>query len=194
MRLFQDTQENINNLIVESGNLASLYKRYVRRLFTERSSEILSTVVIASVLIIIGSMVLLLLFVTCGYALSSVLGSYSLGFLCATGIALLLMLLIYCLRRQLIVVPLTRLITNSFDKADAAVSVSELHEQVTTESEKMRSRLHSIKKTTATAHSTAMRAGRLVYHAITLYNGFRLGLSTFSAMRSLFGKRKRKGK
>ncbi|MCD8302685.1 MAG: hypothetical protein LUC44_06670 [Prevotellaceae bacterium] len=194
MRLFQDTQENINNLIVESGNLASLYKRYVRRQLTERSSEILSTIAIAFVLIVIGGMVLLLLFIALGYVLGSVFGSLPLGFLCVTALALLLMLLVYCCRHRWIVAPLTRLITDSFDSADASVSASELHEQFNTENEKMRSRVHALWGNHASAHSTAERASRIVYHAVTLYDGFRLGLSTFSVLRSLFGRRKRKGK
>ncbi len=194
MRLFQDTQENINNLIVETGRYASLYKRYVRRRFTERSSQILTTIAIAFVLILIGSMALLLLFIALGYVLGSAFGSLPLGFLCVTGLALLLMLLVYCLRRRWITVPLTRLITDSFDSVDASVSASELQGQLNTQGEKMRSSVHALKETTTAAHSTAARASRLVYQAITLYNGFRLGLSTFSVARSVFGKRKRKGK
>ncbi len=195
MRLFQDTQENISKLFVETGEYAGLYKQYAQKKLSEKVTSLLSGIIVAFVVVLIGSAVLLLLFFALAYWLGDLLGSTPLGFACLTLLALLLLLIVYLCRGPWIVAPITRLVSNALDDASVKATPEELEKQLGEHKEGVLNSLHSVTDETTEYNSRAMRVSRWVYHIMSLYNGFRIGLSAMTVVNSMLGRtRKRKNK
>ncbi len=194
MRLFQDTQENIGKLFVETGEYAGLYKQYAQKKLSEKVTSLLSGVIVAFVLILLGSTVLLLLFFALAYWLGDLLDSTPLGFACLTLLALLLLLVFYLCRRSWIVAPITRLVSNALDDASVTSTPEELEQQLHEHKESVLTSLHNVTDETSEYNSRAARASRWVYHILSLYNGFRIGLSAMNVVNSMLGRSRRSKK
>ncbi len=195
MRLFQETQENIGKLFVETGEYAGLYKQYAQKKLSEKVTSLLSGIVVAFVLILIGSAVLLLLFFALAYWLGDVLGSMPLGFACLTLFSFVVLLIVYFCRSRWIVAPITRLVANAIDDASVKETTDELETKLHERKDSVLNSLHNVTDETAEYNNRAMTASRWVYHIMSLYNGFRIGLSAMNVVNSLLGRtRKRKRK
>ncbi len=194
MRLFQDTQENIGKLFVETGEYASLYKQYAQKKLSEKVTALLSGIIVAFVVVLVGGAMLLLLFFALAYWLGDLLGSTPLGFACLTLLALLLLLVVYLCRGPWIVAPITRVVANALDDASVKATPEELEKQLHEHKDSMLNSLHSVTDETKEYNSRAMSASRWVYHIMSLYNGFRIGLSAMTVVNSMLGRTRKRTK
>ena len=103
--------ESIGNLLLEFKKYLELQKEFVKLDATEKMTVILSAILIVTVLLLLGSIVLLFLTFALAYYLGDVLGSLSLGFGLISAFILLLTVIFYLNRNRMVIQPMARFMT-----------------------------------------------------------------------------------
>ncbi len=191
MRLFSDTQASVSKLFDETGEYARLCKQYAQRKLADGVTDILSTAIMAFALIVVGGIGLLLLLLALAYLLGNVLDNLPLGFVCAAVVALLLALAVYWCRKRWIVANVARRVDNVICAIEANtphLTTDELERRMNDKRELALAHLHTLTSSARESTSRAQKMSRMVYRVMSLYNGFRLGMSVMGVL----GGRKRK--
>jgi len=108
------TIDNLQSLVTEIKRYIDLQKDYVKLDITHKLTVLLSTLILILVLIVIGMIALLYLSFTMAYVLEPHVGGLTNSYALITGAILLIGVLIYLLRRRLIIQPLTTFLANLF--------------------------------------------------------------------------------
>ena len=103
--------ESIGKLLLEFKKYLELQKEFVKLDATEKMTVILSAILIVTVLLLLGSIVLLFLTFALAYYLGDVLGSLSLGFGLISAFILLLTVIFYLNRNRMVIQPMPRFMT-----------------------------------------------------------------------------------
>lgn len=103
--------ESIGKLLLEFKKYLELQKEFVKLDATEKMTVILSAILIVTVLLLLGSIVLLFLTFALAYYLGDVLGSLSLGFGLISAFILLLTVIFYLNRNRMVIHPMARFMT-----------------------------------------------------------------------------------
>lgn len=103
--------ESIGKLLLEFKKYLELQKEFVKLDATEKMTVILSAILIVTVLLLLGSIVLLFLTFALAYYLGYVLGSLSLGFGLISAFILLLTVIFYLNRNRMVIQPMARFMT-----------------------------------------------------------------------------------
>ena len=103
--------ESIGKLLLEFKKYLELQKEFVKLDATEKMAVILSAILIVTVLLLLGSIVLLFLTFALAYYLGDVLGSLSLGFGLISAFILLLTVIFYLNRNRMVIQPMARFMT-----------------------------------------------------------------------------------
>ena len=103
--------ESIGKLLLEFKKYLELQKEFVKLDATEKMTVILSAIFIVTVLLLLGSIVLLFLTFALAYYLGDVLGSLSLGFGLISAFILLLTVIFYLNRNRMVIQPMARFMT-----------------------------------------------------------------------------------
>lgn len=103
--------ESIGKLLLEFKKYLELQKEFVKLDATEKMTVILSAILIVTVLLLLGSIVLLFLTFASAYYLGDVLGSLSLGFGLISAFILLLTVIFYLNRNRMVIQPMARFMT-----------------------------------------------------------------------------------
>ena len=103
--------ESIGKLLLEFKKYLELQKEFVKLDATEKMTVILSAILIVTVLLLLGSIVLLFLTFALAYYLGDVLGSLSLGFGLISAFILLLTVIFYLNRNRKVIQPMARFMT-----------------------------------------------------------------------------------
>ena len=103
--------ESIGKLLLEFKKYLELQKEFVKLDATEKMTVILSAILIVTVLLLLGSIVLLFLTFALAYYLGVVLGSLSLGFGLISAFILLLTVIFYLNRNRMVIQPMARFMT-----------------------------------------------------------------------------------
>ena len=103
--------ESIGKLLLEFKKYLELQKEFVKLDATEKMTVILSAILIVTVLLLLGSIVLLFLTFALAYYLGDVLGSLSLGFGLISAFILLLTVIFYLNRNRIVIQPMARFMT-----------------------------------------------------------------------------------
>ena len=103
--------ESIGKLLLEFKKYLELQKEFVKLHATEKMTVILSAILIVTVLLLLGSIVLLFLTFALAYYLGDVLGSLSLGFGLISAFILLLTVIFYLNRNHMVIQPMARFMT-----------------------------------------------------------------------------------
>lgn len=103
--------ESIGKLLLEFKKYLELQKEFVKLDATEKMTVILSAILIVTVLLLLGSIVLLFLTFALAYYLGDVLGSLSLGFGLISAFILLLTVIFYLNRNRMVIQPVARFMT-----------------------------------------------------------------------------------
>ena len=103
--------ESIGKLLLEFKKYLELQKEFVKLDATEKMTVILSAILIVTVLLLLGSIVLLFLTFALAYYLGDVLGSLSLGFGRISAFILLLTVIFYLNRNRMVIQPMARFMT-----------------------------------------------------------------------------------
>ncbi len=112
-----------DDFLERAGESAGFIRAYIKQQkdllrleVAEKTSIITSTLVVGIIMLGLISLVLVLGTITAGYYLGALLDDTGLAFLLLTGAFLLIALLIYALRRPLIVNPVLKLILQTFEE------------------------------------------------------------------------------
>lgn len=108
------TIDHLQSLINEVKKYIGLQKEYVKLDIVQKLTILISTLVLISVLLILGGMVLFYLLFTLAYLLEPHVSGLEVSYALISGIILLMIAGIYLFRRQMIIAPLTRFIANLF--------------------------------------------------------------------------------
>ena len=103
--------EALRKLLLEFKKYLELQKEFVKLDATEKMTVILSAILIVTVLLLLGSIVLLFLTFALAYYLGDVLGSLSLGFGLISAFILLLTVIFYLNRNRMVIQPMARFMT-----------------------------------------------------------------------------------
>ena len=103
--------ESIGKLLLEFKKYLELQKEFVKLDATEKMTVILSAILIVTVLLLLGSIVLLFLTFALAYYLGDVLGSLSLGFGLISAFILLLTVIFNLNRNRMVIQPMARFMT-----------------------------------------------------------------------------------
>ena len=103
--------ESIGKLLLEFKKYLELQKEFVKLDATKKMTVILSAILIVTVLLLLGSIVLLFLTFALAYYLGDVLGSLSLGFGLISAFILLLTVIFYLNRNRMVIQPMARFMT-----------------------------------------------------------------------------------
>ena len=103
--------ESIGKLLLEFKKYLQLQKEFVKLDATEKMTVILSAILIVTILLLLGSIVLLFLTFALAYYLGDVLGSLSLGFGLISAFILLLTVIFYLNRNRMVIQPMARFMT-----------------------------------------------------------------------------------
>lgn len=111
-----DSINNVRELIQDFKKYLELQKEYTKLEITEKLTIIISSVLLAVVLAILGMIVLFYLSLAFVYLLAPYVGGLIVSFTITAAIILLVMLMVYIFRKQLIVTPLVNFLVNLFAK------------------------------------------------------------------------------
>lgn len=106
------TIDNLQSLFMEVKKYIDLQKDYVKLDITHKLTILLSTLILILVLIVLGMIALLYLSFTLVYILEPHVGGLTISYAIITGGILLMGILIYGLRKRLIIQPLTKFLVN----------------------------------------------------------------------------------
>mgnify|MGYP003435501304 FL=1 len=106
------TIDNLQSLFMEVKKYIDLQKDYVKLDITHKLTILLSTLILILVLIVLGMIALLYLSFTLVYILEPHVGGLTISYAIITGGILLMGILIYGLRKRLIIQPLTNFLVN----------------------------------------------------------------------------------
>ena len=106
--------ENLSQLFMECKKYILLQKEYLRLEFVEKLTTLLSVLILIMIGIILGMMALFYLSFSMAYIMAPHVGGLTVSFAIITAVILLLLAVIYFLRKRLIVAPLVRFIAGLF--------------------------------------------------------------------------------
>lgn len=106
------TIDNLQSLFMEVKKYIDLQKDFVKLDITHKLTILLSTLILILVLIVLGMIALLYLSFTLVYILEPHVGGLTISYAIITGGILLMGILIYGLRKRLIIQPLANFLVN----------------------------------------------------------------------------------
>ncbi|MDR0892465.1 MAG: phage holin family protein [Mediterranea sp.] len=106
--------ENLGQLFLEIKEYLKLQKEYVRLELTEKLTILFSTLILVSVLIVLGIVALFYLTFALAYVLAPAVGGLTASFAIIAGVIIVLIALIYLLRKPLIISPMVKFLANLF--------------------------------------------------------------------------------
>ena len=112
----EESTNNFQQLYDDVKKYVELQTEYVKVEFVEKLTVILSTLLIIVLILILGIVALFYLFFSAAYLLEPVLGSLSLSFGIISGIFVFLAVLLYLFRKQIIINPMVKFLSNLFLK------------------------------------------------------------------------------
>ena len=110
----QEPTDNFQQLYSEVKKYIELQTEYVKVEFVEKLTILLSTLLIIAVVLILAITCLFYMFFAIAYALEPILGSLAMSFGIISGLYLVLIFLFYLFRKQLVINPLVKLLSNLF--------------------------------------------------------------------------------
>jgi hypothetical protein len=112
----EESSDNFQQLYEDVKKYVELQTEYVKVEFVEKLTVLLSTLLIIALVLILVIIALFYLFFSAAYLLEPVLGSLSLSFGIISGVFVLLAVLLYLFRKQIIINPMVSFLSNLFLK------------------------------------------------------------------------------
>lgn len=110
----QDIQATLTEMLLEAKKYFSLQKKYLRYTAAEQFTLVISKIAIILVLAIVGFVAFVFLGLAFVYWLGATIGNLALGFLLYALLLLILLIVFYCNRRKWIILPLAKLMMQTF--------------------------------------------------------------------------------
>lgn len=111
---FDETQQSIKQLLLESKEYYELQKQILKLDVAEKLTVLLSGLAIAVVCLVLGSLALFFLTFASAYWVGNLLGNQPMGFAAIALLFILIMYIVYLQRNKWIIQPMARLIVKLF--------------------------------------------------------------------------------
>jgi len=195
----EHTTAQMSLLFEEARQWWGLQKQFVSLSATEVLTRLFSAIALWTILILVGSMVLLFASFALAYWLGDLLGSTMLGFgIIAAGL-LLLVTLVWANRRAWIVVPTTRFMVSLFvsslkvpTQEGIAMEKERVGQQLEENQTALRDTAGSMLAPAAEARNGWESATNLLQNGMTIFRGVQIGLGAVAAFRRVFGRSRRR--
>jgi len=112
----QEPAENLQQLYADVKKYVELQTEYVKVEFVEKLTIMLSALLIIGLIILLAIAALFYLFFSLAYMLQPLLGSLAASFAIISGIYVLLMCFFVIFRKQIVINPLVKFLSNLFLK------------------------------------------------------------------------------
>jgi len=189
---FSDTQKQMQDLLLETRSYVNLQKQAMLASTRDKLSVILSKLAIAMVCLLLGGMVLLFFSFFLAYTIGEALGSSALGFLCVTGIVLLLLLIFWMMRSRWVIIPITQLMNAVFTVDNEELKMDKVTEQLHQSRTRMNDNFQQLLHTNQKPANRVEAVSNFASRAFAIYEGMRIGISAMRAFTSIFGRRRRR--
>jgi len=110
----QEPAENFQQLYNDVKKYIELQADFIKVEFVEKLTILLSTLLIITLLMILAIAALFYLFFSLAYAIVPLVGSLAISFCIISGIYLILIIILYVFRKNLIINPLVRFLSKLF--------------------------------------------------------------------------------
>jgi len=110
MKITEELLENVGETSEYARQFAQKQYDYIRLVVAERTAKVASTLVTVIAVTFFAILVIIMLSLTLGFYLGNLMKSYPLGFLTVTGFYLVLALVVYSMRRQIVTNPILTMI------------------------------------------------------------------------------------
>ena len=187
----------LTSLLGEVKRTVDIEGRYLAVGTAQKVARLLGGMALAAILIFVGGIVLLFASFALAYWLSDLLGSMLLGFGCIALALALLCCLVYSQRRAWILEPVLRSVASIFVAPELAADMAALRaedQRLAQEREQchttLRTQADTLMQPARQAATSWERASNIVSTAMAVYEGLRMGRSTLTALRRVFGRRK----
>lgn len=105
--------DEIRNIIEQSKTWVMLELEYAKLTVTEKLTMLLTTLILGFVCLMLGIVVLMILALALAHTFMMIM-SPSLSYVCTAGVVIVLLVLIFLLRRPLLITPIARIISKIF--------------------------------------------------------------------------------
>jgi uncharacterized membrane protein YqjE len=106
--------ENFQQLFDDVKKYVFLQSEYLKVEFVEKLTILLSTLLIITLIIVLATIALFYLFFSLAYVVEPVVGSLGASFGIISGVYVVLIGLLYSLRKQLVITPMVKFLSNLF--------------------------------------------------------------------------------
>lgn len=185
--LFRDTQEQMQDLLLETRSYVGLQKKALMVETRDKLSTILSHLAIAVVCLVLGGIVLLFFSFFIAYLLGQYFGNNALGFACVTAFVLLLLLLFWYNRVAWVVIPITKMMTTQFTADDADATSEEVGQQLQESRNRMSQNFNQLLNPAEEAEGKVQNLSGWISRGFAIYEGLRMGLTVIRALSGMFG-------
>lgn len=172
--------------------------RYLAVNTTQKLARLLGGMALAAVVIFVGGIVLLFASFALAYWLADVMGSTLMGFGIIAVVLAILCILVYVQRSSWIYEPILVFVANIFVSPELAQDTNALKAEGTNlESERekahvsLRSHAETLLQPARKAANKWEYASNIISTALAIYEGLRVGHSTLTAVRRVFGGKKK---
>ena len=197
--MFENEQltTRLTSLFGEAKRALDVEGRYLAVGTAQKVARLLGGMALVAILIFVGGIVLLFASFALAYWLSDVLGSMLLGFGAIALALALLCCLIYSQRQAWILEPVLRAVAGIFVAPELAADTAALRaEDVRLAQERelchttLRTQTETLMQPAKQAASRWETASNVINTALAVYEGLRMGRSTLTALRRVFGRGK----
>ena len=190
---FDDTKQQMQDLLLETRSYVGLQKKALVVETRDKLSVLLSRLAIAVVCLVLGGMALLFFSFFLAYIIGQALGNVALGFAAVTLLVLLLLALFWYMRVKWVIIPITSMLNNLFTVDEKPLESGQVSEELNESRDRMSSSFQQLIGTRKESSNHVEDVSNWVSRAFAAYEGLRLGLSLMRAFTSVFGgKRRRK--
>jgi ABC-type multidrug transport system fused ATPase/permease subunit len=174
------------SFFVQLKEYFELQKRSIAVTTAEGLSRLLSAVIVAFVLILLGSMVLLLLSFAVAHCLGELTGSPSLGFLILFAVLLLLFIVVWAKRGAWIKRPVSAITDDVFGVA--GLDKAQVHEEAAKSQQQLNESFSAAIAPLPKAKNRIEQFSQLVSKGTMIFEGVMFGLKLVRGFRSAFRK------
>jgi hypothetical protein len=197
--MFENEQmtSRLTSLFGEAKRAFDIETRYLGINTAQKLARLIGGMALAAVLILVGGTVMLFGSFALAYWLADITGSIIEGFAIMAAALALACAIVYWQRRAWILEPIIRFVANIFvapEIAQNSVTLNIEEQRLAEQREQSYSTLHSqaqgILQPARQASSRWDSASNLISTALAIYEGLRMGHSTMTALRRVFGRKK----
>jgi uncharacterized membrane protein YqjE len=109
-----ETPDNFQQLYEDVKKYVFLQTEYIKVEFVEKLAVLLSTLLIVTLIIVLAIIALFYMFFSLAYIIEPLVGNLSASFAIIAGIYVILMGSLYLLRKELIITPMVKFLSNLF--------------------------------------------------------------------------------